>query len=84
MQHCAACHTTSGDAVIVGPPLAGIADRAETRIAGMDGRAYIEQSILDPGAYINEGYNDLMPKTFGQILSPEEFNALVDFLVTLK
>lgn len=84
MQTCAACHSTSGDAVIVGPSLAGVATRAETRVAGLDARAYIEQSILDPSAYVNPGYNDLMPKTFGSVYTAEEIDALVAFLLTLK
>lgn len=84
IQHCAACHTTSDDAVIVGPPLARIATKAENRVPGLDARTYIEQSIVDPGAYINPGYNDLMPKLFGNILTTEELDALVEFLMTLK
>lgn len=83
-QHCASCHSASGDTVIVGPSLAGIATIAETRVAGMAAHAYIEQSILDPSVYINEGYQDLMPKTFGLILTGEEMDALVAFLLTLK
>jgi mono/diheme cytochrome c family protein len=83
-QHCAACHSNIGDVTIVGPSLAGIATRAETRIPGMDARAYIEESILAPDAFINEGFDDLMPKTFGRILSGEELDALIAYLLTLK
>jgi mono/diheme cytochrome c family protein len=83
-QHCASCHSTVGDTVIVGPPLAGIGTTAETRVSGMDAHAYIEQSILDPSAYLNEGFQDLMPKTFGTVLTGEELDALVAFLLTLK
>ena len=32
-QYCLACHTTTGDQVIIGPPLAGIAETAKNRIA---------------------------------------------------
>ena len=66
--------------VIVGPPLAAT---AETRVAGRDARSYIEQSIFDPSAYLNPGHKDLMPKTFGPILSQEELNALEAYLLTL-
>lgn len=82
--YCAACHSTVGDAVIVGPSLAGIATRAETRGAGMDARAYLEQSILDPSAYLIEGFADLMPKNWGDVLNDEELDALIAFLLTLK
>lgn len=82
-QDCAACHTIVGDAVVVGPALAGIATRAETRVPGLNASAYIEQSILDPSAYLVEGFGDLMPKTWGTTLTGEELDALVAFLLTL-
>jgi nitric oxide reductase subunit C len=81
--YCAACHSTVGDAIIVGPSLARIATTAETRVAGLDARAYLEQSILDPSAYLNEGFADLMPKNWGDVLNDEELDALVAFLLTL-
>lgn len=82
--YCAACHSTVGDAIIVGPSLAGVATRAETRVAGLDAHAYLEQSILDPSAYLNEGFSDLMPKNWGDILNDEELEAVIAFLLTLK
>jgi mono/diheme cytochrome c family protein len=82
-QDCAACHTIVGDAVVVGPALAGVATRAETRVAGLSAHDYIEQSILDPSAYLVEGFDDLMPKTWGTTLTGEELDALVAFLLTL-
>lgn len=82
-QDCAACHTISGDAVVVGPALAGIATRAETRLAGLSAHDYIEQSILDPSAYLVTGFDDLMPKSWGTTLTGEQLDALVAFLLTL-
>jgi len=83
-QHCAACHSTMGDAIIVGPSLADIATRAGQRVAGQDTITYIKTSILDPSAYVNEGFNDLMPKSFGTVLTSEELDALVAYLLTLQ
>jgi mono/diheme cytochrome c family protein len=82
-RDCAACHTISGDAVIVGPALAGVATRAETRVSGMSAHAYLEQSILDPSAHLVPGFDDLMPKSWGTTLTGEELDALVAFLLTL-
>ena len=82
--NCASCHTTSGDSVIVGPPLAGIANRAAERVPGQSAPDYLRISIVEPDAYINEGFNDLMPKTFGSIFTEEEIEALVAFLMTLE
>lgn len=80
---CASCHAISGDTRIVGPSLDGIATTAATRVAGLDAEAYIRQSILDPSAYINEGYQDIMPAALGLSLSPEQLDSLVAFLLTL-
>ena len=84
LQACAACHATTGDTVIIGPSLAGISMRAEARTAGMDARAYILQSITDPSAYLNPGFKDVMPKSFGSFFSNEELQQLVDYLMSLK
>ncbi len=83
IQNCASCHATSPNTVIVGPSLAGLAQSAGNKVSGQDARSYIETSILEPDAYINEGYNDLMPKTFGKTLTGEDFDALVAYLLTL-
>nr|WP_290667488.1 cytochrome c [Ardenticatena sp.] len=82
-RHCAACHSLSPDTIIVGPSLAGIGTRAAERIPDMDARTYIEQSILNPDAYIVEGFPNAMPNDFGKKLSGEELDALVHFLLTL-
>jgi mono/diheme cytochrome c family protein len=81
--HCAACHATSGDTVIVGPSLGGIAITGATRVEGLDAAAYIEQSITAPDAYLVEGYQDLMVKNFAKQLTTQELDGLVDFLLTL-
>jgi mono/diheme cytochrome c family protein len=82
-QYCAACHSTVGDAVIVGPAMAGVATRAETRVAGLSAHDYMAESILDPSAYLVPGFDDLMPKTWGKTLTGEELDALVAFMLTL-
>jgi mono/diheme cytochrome c family protein len=83
-QSCAACHAQAGEGVIVGPSLAGIKSVAATRITGMDSNTYIEQSILQPDAFINEGFDNLMPGTFGATLTSEEIAALIAYLLVLK
>jgi mono/diheme cytochrome c family protein len=83
-QNCGSCHSADPETVIVGPSLAGIATHAAGRVAGLDARQYIEQSILTPDAYVVEGYTDLMPKDFGRKLSGEELDALITYLLTLE
>ena len=81
---CATCHALVPDTIIIGPSLSGIATRAETRVPGMSADEYILLSILRPGDYIVEGFNNVMITNFAKELTNEDMNALVAFLMTLK
>jgi cytochrome c2 len=81
---CAQCHALTADTVVIGPSIAGIATRAESRIPGYDAEAYIETSILVPDAYLVEGFANTMPTNFGKELTSEELTAVVAYLMTLK
>ncbi len=81
---CATCHALEPDTSIIGPSLAGLATRAETRVEGQSADEYIQLSILRPGDYVVEGYNDVMITNFSKELTSEDMNALVAFLLTLK
>ena len=81
-RHCASCHAVEPDTVIVGPSLAGMAGQAGERIPGFEARAYLLQSIVQPGAYVVEGFDDSMPSNFGKRLTGEEIDALVAYLLT--
>ena len=74
-QGCASCHTlTAADATgSTGPNLDDtLKDKDPT---------YIEQSIADPNAQIAEGFGpDIMPQNYAETLSPEELDALVQYL----
>lgn len=82
---CIACHTITGiSSGTIGPLLDGLATRAATRVEGLSAEEYIRQSILTPSAYLVEGYPDnVMPQTFGDLLSDEQLNDLIAFLLTL-
>lgn len=81
---CSACHSTLPETVIVGPSLSGIATMAAARVDGLSAEDYLRQSILDPGTYIVDGFQDVMPRTFGEIYGSEQLDALIAFLMTLK
>lgn len=83
-RHCAACHAIEPETVIVGPSLAGIAGRGATRVDGLTAEEYIEISILQPGAYLVEGFDDVMPANLGKRLTGDELDALVAYLLTLE
>jgi hypothetical protein len=64
----------------VGPDLTGLPDRAATRAAGLDARAYVRQSLREPQAFIVSGYNNIrMPDLH---LSDEEIASLTAFLLS--
>ena len=81
---CATCHALVPDTIIIGPSLAGVATRAETRVEGLTADEYIQLSILRPGDYIVEGFSNVMITNFAKELTNEDMNALVAFLLTLK
>ena len=50
---------------------------------GLSAEEYLRESIVDPAAYIVEGYSDgTMPKGFRFLLSEEDIDSLVAFLLT--
>ncbi len=81
---CATCHALVPDTIIIGPSLSGVATRAETRVQGQTADEYIQLSILRPGDYVVEGFNNVMITNFSKELTNEDMNALVAFLLTLK
>jgi nitric oxide reductase subunit C len=83
VRECARCHSTVDEAVIVGPSLAGVATRAGGRVAGQDAHAYLLTSIMRPGDYLVEGYQDLMPQDLAKSLTGEEIDQVVAYLLTL-
>ena len=79
---CAGCHATSATHS-VGPALPGLGERAATRKPGASANTYLYESIVNPGAFVVEGYRgDLMPPGYGQRLSVQELADLVAFLAS--
>ena len=79
--NCGACHSVSPDTVLVGPSLAGIGTSAASRVDGLDARAYLYTSIMRPGDYLVDGFQDLMPSTLAKSLSGEDIDAVVAYLM---
>lgn len=82
---CATCHTFTPAAAsgTIGPNL----DTAPAKDAKADGNmalaAFIKQSIVDPNAYIAQGFSKgLMPTSFGTSLSTTQLNDLVAFILS--
>jgi len=58
---CTICHAI-GQKGTRAPDLGGVGARAGKRKPGMSAKAYLIESLLDPGAYLVEGYPNIMPK----------------------
>jgi mono/diheme cytochrome c family protein len=79
---CSTCHTLSAAHASgnVGPDLDKLVSYAQQ--AHQPLAAFVHESIVDPGAYVQPGYqNGIMPTTFGSQLSKGQLSALVTFLV---
>ena len=77
---CTGCHSIDGvsETALIGPDLTALADRAAARVEAMGAEDYVRQSVLDPQAFIVDGYGPLMPTL---PLNTEELDALVEFLL---
>jgi mono/diheme cytochrome c family protein len=73
-QGCGSCHAFSaaGANATVGPNL-------DESLQG-DDAANVRESIVDPAAEVEEGYQPIMPTNYEQELSPDELDNLVAFL----
>ena len=82
---CVTCHSLELDVVIVGPSQAGLATRAGTRVPNQSAEEYIRNSIIEPNAYIVDGFAEGgMYQNYATDLSAEQIDDLVAFALTLK
>ena len=80
---CSACHSLQADVKIVGPSLAGVAERAATRKADFPAELYLYESITHPEAYVVDGFQSgIMPGNFRRQLSEQQLADLIAFLMT--
>ena len=89
---CTTCHYVDQDAILIGPSMIGIADRAETRVDGQSAEEYLRNSILHPNDYLvpntdtrifAAGGASLMFQQYADYLSDEDVNNLVAYMLTL-
>jgi len=82
---CLTCHSLEAGARLIGPALAGIGSAAGNMVSGLSAEAYLRQSIVEPNAYVVEGFSaNLMPATYATDLSEQQVNDLVAFMLSLK
>ena len=81
---CNACHRVDTEKRLVGPGLLNVSSRAAHRVDGLSAEAYIRQSIIDPTAYVVEGYQPIMPQSFRKAFTDAQLDDLIAYLMTLK
>ncbi len=80
-QMCHQCHSLDGTPGI-GPSLQGLFGTTEQLADGSTVEVdddYLRESILDPGAKIVAGYQNVMPAAYGN-LNERQVNALIEFI----
>ena len=78
---CVTCHSLDQGRVLVGPSLSGLGDRAGETVPGQSAREYIRTSIVEPEAYVVEGFEGgRMPSDWAEVLGEAEIDALVEYL----
>ncbi len=83
---CASCHAVEvGEASPIGPNLSNIGNRAARTVEGQSAQEYLHTSIVDPDAYLAGGFQEgIMYRGYQQVLTSEEINDLVAYMLTLK
>lgn len=69
---CLGCHRYAGKGNFAGPDLDGLGARSDAET--------IRRAILDPSAELTKGFRDIMPKDYGDKISPEDLEIIVQFL----
>lgn len=81
---CRACHVIGGHGGNLAPSLERTGVQAAQRVPGQSAEAYLRQSLLDPNAYVGEGFTrGLMPADLGDRMTAREMEALVQYLLSL-
>lgn len=83
---CLACHTTDGTQS-VGPTWQGVFGSQEALADGTTvevDEAYLRESIVNPGAKIVEGYQNIMPANIGEDMTEEQIDDVIAFIESLQ
>ena len=89
---CVACHNikgVGGGAANLGPGLSRVGFIAAERRPGYEPLDYIEESILDPGAFVRTNcptgpcIAGLMPQTYSETLTAADISTIVNYLAAL-
>ena len=83
---CSRCHSldgTVGTSEVAGPSVQGISELAGDRVPELSAEEHLRQSIVDPSAYVVEGFKDnRMPQAYSVFLGEEDIDNLIAFMLT--
>jgi len=95
--NCSVCHSRVEGTVLAGPSMAGLPDRVEALLGTADYQGgadnvegYLRESILQPSAHIISGPTfsaqgrSFMPDNYADLLSSQQIDDLVQYLLTLR
>jgi mono/diheme cytochrome c family protein len=79
---CAGCHqfAPAGSNGNIGPSLDQLKTEAGNMEPGKSAEEYVRESLIDPGAFLVQGYPNAMPSFDGR-LTDEQIQALVDYIL---
>lgn len=80
---CVGCHALTPSTWSLAPVMEGISERAVERVEGLSAGVYLEQSILDPSAYLVPGFRNIMFPQYAEHLSEQDLADLIAYLMTL-
>jgi cytochrome c oxidase subunit 2 len=83
-SNCASCHTfqPANATGAVGPDLDNLAADATKYGGGQSPEEYVKDSIVNPDKVVVSGFpKGVMPSTFGSSLTPDQIDALVQYLL---
>lgn len=82
---CLTCHSREPGQTLVGPSVAGVAERAGNTVSGQSAEEYLHAAIVDPEAHVVEDFSgNIMYGKYATDLTEGEINDLVAYLMTLK
>jgi mono/diheme cytochrome c family protein len=81
---CNACHSTTNENWMVGPPLKGIGERAISKAHTKNARDYLRAVILNPDENIMpQAMPGIMPRSYRYTLTAEQIEDIIAYLLSL-
>lgn len=81
---CRGCHSLDPNQLMAGPTWYDLANTAATRVQGQSAADYLYTSIVNPNAYVVNGYQpNVMIQVYGQTLGQQDLADIVKYLLTL-